>query len=199
MTTLIDPDVEKVLQSVIFPDLAKGRKDFDLPHTQAVVHWMKELLSTLHLSEAQSKILIAAAYSHDWGYIGLFDGLDSSDIAVVHKMKPLHMERGARMIAKLLAEKLTTFFTGEEIKQVAHLVRVHDKMEELVSEEEILLMEADTLGMLDVDRVKPTFSKEDNEIFIERELRGRRLPKFMHREAMEQASVLAQQRINFYE
>ena len=45
--TLIKPQNEKVLKQVILKDLDKGRKDFDLPHTKAVVYWMKYLLQNI--------------------------------------------------------------------------------------------------------------------------------------------------------
>lgn len=197
MTALIDPEIERVLQDTILPDLKKGRQDFDLPHTQAVVFWMKDLLTySPHLN---AKVMITAAYAHDWGYIGLFDGVDSNDIEVIRTRKPLHMERGSQMITKLIDEKLSNHFSAPEKKQVAHLVLMHDKLEKLHDEDELLLMEADTLGMIDADRVTPTFSAEDNDGFIEREIRGRRFPRFIHQRAMAVSNELLQKRIDFYE
>lgn len=198
MTPLITPQVEVILQENIFPDLLRGRKDFDLPHTQAVVYWMKRMITVLDDPTLDPLVLITAAYAHDWGYIGLFDGVDSTDINIIHKMKPLHMERGSEMIKKLIHEKLSQFFSDEQCDAASHLVLVHDKIEELQTDIEILLMEADTLGMLDADRVKPTFTKEDNDVFIQREFYGRRLPKFTHPVAREFALILVQKRLDFY-
>ncbi len=195
---LINPDVEILLQTTILPDLEKGRKNFDRPHTEAVVFWMKELLEKINSPTCDQLVLITAAYAHDWGYIGLFDGIDSSDINVVHKMKPLHMERGSLLIKMLIDEKLNKYFTSEQAELVAHLVYMHDRIEKLATEPEILLMEADTLGMLDTDRVKPTFSKADNTVFISRELQERRLPVFLHPVAKDLAKSLMQKRIAFY-
>lgn len=196
---LIAPEIEVVLRESILPELEKGRKDFDRPHTEAVVFWMKELLEKIDSLTCDSQVLITAAYAHDWGYIGLFDGIDSSNIEVVHKMKPLHMERGSALITHLIEEKLSTYFTQKQKEEVARLVLMHDRIEELKTEPEILLMEADTLGMLDADKVKPTFSKADNEVFISRELQGRRLPAFIHPHAKTIALELAQKRLAFYE
>jgi hypothetical protein len=196
MATLIDPQIEAVLKRVILPDLKKGRKDFDLPHTKAVVFWMKKLLTST--PQLNAKVLITAAYAHDWGYIGLFDGVDSSDLEVIHKMKPLHMDRGSQMITKLIEEKLSKHFSKAEKNRVGHLVLVHDRLESLHEQDELLLMEADTLGMLDADRVTPTFTAEDNATFIEREIRGRRFPRFIHQAAMAVSDELLQKRVRFY-
>ncbi|MEP7166672.1 MAG: HD domain-containing protein [Candidatus Woesebacteria bacterium] len=199
MKPQINPNIEKVLENTILPDLLRGRKDFDLPHTKAVVFWMKKLLLNVQNPSLDSQVLITAAYAHDWGYIGLFDGVDSTDIEVIHKMKPLHMERGSEKIRSLIGKKLSTYFSKEQQELVSHLVLVHDRIEDLRGDAEIVLMEADTLGMLDTDLVKPTFSKADNDVFIARELNGRRLPVFKHQFAKETAKVLAQKRLSFYD
>ena len=190
--------IEETLQKIILPDLEKGRKDFDRPHTEAVVYWTKEILNRLNLSKSKNKILITAAYAHDWGYIGLFEGIDSTNLELVHQMKPKHMERGAKMIYALLSNRLSKYFTTDEIAQVTHLVDTHDKLEELKSEDEIILMEADTLGSIDVDKVKPTYSKADTELMIKREIRGRRLSIFRHDWAKIEAEKLIQKRLAWY-
>lgn len=199
MKQLIDPQIEQVLQETIFPDLLKGRKDFDLPHTKAVVYWMKHLLSTIPNTQIDSQVLITAAYAHDWGYIGLFDGIDSNDPKEIAKKKPLHMERGAEFITNLIETKLSQFFTEEQKKQVAHLVFMHDRVEKLATEEELLIMEADTLGMLDAERAAPTFSKEDNDLFVEKEVKNRRIPKFFHSEAVSVAQKLIVLRQHYFD
>jgi Asp-tRNA(Asn)/Glu-tRNA(Gln) amidotransferase C subunit len=190
--------IEETLQKIILLDLEKGRKDFDRPHTKAVVYWTKEILNRLNLSESKNKVLITAAYAHDWGYIGLFEDIDSTNLELVHQMKLKHMERGAKMIYDLLSNRLSKYFTTDEIAQVTHLVDIHDKLEELKSEDEIILMEADTLGSIDVDKVKPTYSKADTELMIKREIRGRRLPIFRHDWAKIEAEKLIQKRLAWY-
>lgn len=198
MAVLIDPSIEKILQETIFPDLLKGRKDFDLPHTKAVVYWMKQLLTFTPEIGLDSQVMITAAYAHDWGYIGLFEGVDSNDPKVIAARKPLHMERGAELIRKLIDDQLLSFFTLEQKEQVAHLVSMHDKVEELQTDAEILIMEADTLGMLDTDLVKPTFSKEDNDRFISKEVKQRRVPRFQHEIAKNLVEELINKREKFY-
>jgi len=199
MNIFINPDVETVLQENIFPDLEKGRKGFDLNHTQAVVFWMKELLKSINDVSLDVQVLVTAAYAHDWGYTNLFDDQEYRSLEEINKRKPMHMELGAEKIEKLLQEKLPTFFSHDQILQTKHLVFMHDKVEELVTQEEILLMEADTLGMLDSDKVKPTFSKADNDIFMQEQIQDRRLPHFIHPEAKKLATIMVQKRLKFYE
>jgi len=196
---LIPSIVENCLQTHIFPDLLMGRKDFDLPHTKAVVYWTKYMLNVLAFDKLDPYILITAAYAHDWGYIGLFDGINSSNPAEINKRKQEHMIKGALKISDLLHTKLPKYFSSIQIERISHLVSVHDKVEQLSQEDEILIMECDTLGMLDTDRVKPTFSKTDNEIFIKEQIYGRRLPHFIHPYAKNIALQLTAKRRSFYD
>ena len=90
---LIPAVVEKVLRQVILKDLTnKGRPNWDRPHTEAVVYWMKHLLTKLNPPELNSKVLITAAYAHDWGYINLFTPGKQATIEEVLPMKKLHMK-----------------------------------------------------------------------------------------------------------
>lgn len=176
---LIKPQIERVLRQIILKDLSKGRKDFDKAHTEAVVYWMKYLLKTFEEKFGEKKVakangqpkfdsqvLITAAYAHDWGY------------------KDLHMARGSEMIEQLLQQRLGKLFTQNQILRVSHLVLFYDKVKKLIDEDEILLMEADTLGMLDTSIVKSTSSKKI----------GLRLPKFIHEEARQIAKELIEKR-----
>jgi HD superfamily phosphodiesterase len=180
------------LEKVIFPDLERGRLGWDLPHTKAVVYWMGELLEEVRLDP---KVMIAASYAHDWGYIDLFP--EKTTYETIQKMKPLHMERGAEKIEKLLRESLSDEFSQKQIERVTHLVAVHDKLGQLKDEDEILLMEADTLGALDVERVAPTFSKEDNARYVEESIMRRR-PLFTHLKAIEAFDNLIQKRRDYF-
>ena len=178
---LIHPKAEQTLRQIILKDLEnKGRKDYDKPHTEAVVFWMKDLLERLKDAQFDSQVLITAAYAHDWGYAGLFDDSDSRSFSTIISRKALHMKRGAEMIEQLLYSRLFRYFSDAQMQRVIHLVSVHDKVRELNSEDELLLMEADTLGMLDREQVPSTLSKKDQEIFLEKSFYNLRLPRFRH-------------------
>jgi len=194
----MDHNLEEIIISHILPDLNNGRRNFDLEHTKAVVYWMKYILDSLNKDCSYEKILITAAYAHDWGYVGLFEGIESDNPKEIAKRKPLHMKKGAEKIKNYLLQECTRFFTPKEIERVAHLVSVHDYVEDLKNEDEVTLMEADTLGMLDVKRSPPTFSKEDNTFFVNTQIFTRRIPRFIHENAKKKALLLAQQRLEYY-
>jgi hypothetical protein len=188
---MIPDRVEQVLRQIILKDLNnKGRLDWDRPHTEAVVHWMKHLLKVLNSPTLNTKILITAAYAHDWGYADLFSREKTLSIAEVLPMKKLHMKRGAEMIERLLYQRLSGFFTEQEILRVVHLVGIHDAVRELNDEDELLLMECDTLGMLDEERVPPTLTTAERERFREKSIYNLRLPRFIHPEAKAAAEEL---------
>jgi hypothetical protein len=199
MMTFIDPLIEKVLIKRILPELDQGRKNFDKPHTQAVVHWMNQLLANVLSNHLDSQVLITVAYAHDWGYFQLFEGVDSDNPIEITQKKAQHMERGAQMIEHLIDNRLSSFFTTTQKLLTSHLVAIHDQVEKLKTEEEILIMEADTLGMLDADRVSPTFSKDENKVFIAEQFYKRRLPRFQHQYAKERALELVKKRVAFYD
>ena len=188
--------IEKKLQEKIFPDLAKGRPDWDLEHTKAVVHHMKKLLD-IH-NGLDKLVLVAAAYAHDWGYSDLFTGKSELSLDDVREYKEKHMERGAELIKEFLESELTNQITKDQKDRIIHLVRVHDKLDELKDEDELVLMEADTLGGLDIDFVKPTFDKESNTRYIE-SVRSKRIPKFITPEAKDLVVELIQRRNSLYD
>ncbi|NCO12285.1 MAG: hypothetical protein COZ34_04455 [Candidatus Pacebacteria bacterium CG_4_10_14_3_um_filter_34_15] len=84
---MIKSQIERVLKQIILKDLSKGRKNFDKPHTEAIVYWMKHLLKMLEEKKVpktndqprlDSQVLITAAYAHDWRYVGLFSNSNSN-------------------------------------------------------------------------------------------------------------------------
>lgn len=186
--------IEELLQTHIFPDLQRGRKDFDLSHTQATVHWMKQIVrKEPHLDGG---VLITAAYAHDWGYIDM--GIENS-LDHIHEAKRRHMEVGSLRIYELLhTPQLEVYFSDTQIERVRHLVAVHDQLEEISAEDEIALMEADTLGALDTELVKPTFSREDNERYITEQVLGRRRPLFRHQVAIDTFATVLERRLQYY-
>lgn len=189
--SLIHPKAEQILRQVILKDLTnKGRKDYDRPHTEAVVFWMKYLLNALPFSaQLDSSVLITAAYAHDWGYSRIQTLSESRNFQKMISFKQLHMQFSAEMIERLLYSKLAKYYTEKQKMRVVHLVAKHDKVRELVAEDEVVLMEADTLGMLDRGQVPNTLSAEDTKRFLATSIYNLRLPRFRHSEA----KVVAQQ------
>lgn len=171
--------VEEFLARHIFPELEKGRPVFDVPHTKAVVHHLKEINAHSLSLDLDLPVLICAAYCHDWGYSGLFKGgspIDSLD--TVMEAKPKHMILGAEKTSGLLTLEFFSFLDSQQKERVVHLVAVHDQLDNLSQTDELVLMEADTLGGLDADMVKPTFDFASNERYV-RVCRMKRLPLFI--------------------
>ncbi len=196
---LILPPVERILRQIILKDLANhGRPNWDKPHTEAVVYWMKELLPQVGLNNFNPQVMIAAAYAHDWGYASLFSQEQTLSLSQIMAKKQLHMKLGAEKIERLLYQRLSRYFSTAEILRVHDLVAVHDQLDRLQAEDELLLMECDTLGMLDSTRVQPTFSPADNERFMKNSIHGKRLPLFIHQPAIDAAAALIQARAGFF-
>jgi len=190
--------VEKIIAARILPEIKeKGRKNFDYNHTRAVVYWIKKIISQINNKEIDKLILVTSAYAHDWGYINLFKDIEINLEANMERKK-LHMMKGAKMISSYLKKDLASYFTKKQINRIVHLVKIHDQVEKVKDEDEILLMEADTLGTLDVKRIKPTFSKKDNDLFLKREIYNRRLLYFKHPYALKMAKKLAEERKEYY-
>jgi hypothetical protein len=152
-----------------------GRKDWDQPHTELVVFY------TLYLAKAvQLDLLVmaGAAWMHDTGYQGLFEEVSSDSRENVRDKKALHMIKGAEKTMKLFQNpEMQGRLSLARVRRMAHLVGVHDNVEKLRDLDEIVLMEADTLGMINVSKLTPTYGKQDmlNHIAsVER----RRIPKF---------------------
>ena len=167
----MDKSLEKELKKEVLKYLEKGRPNWDAPHSLAVVHWMKELLET---ESGDSRVLIPAAYLHDIGYADMFDVSNYNDQGV-HDMRDKHMQAGVDYSKKILNK--VGGFEKHEIKRILHLVGMHDYLDEIVESDEQILFEADSLGQIDVDRVKSTWGDKDYKKFINH-YKQNRAPRF---------------------
>lgn len=186
---------EKILKWEILPDLDKGRKGFDRLHTEAVVHWIKKICGSE--PALNKKILVTTAYAHDWGYFGMFP--DRTTLDTVTAKKEAHARVGAKKIGVLLRTRLQKVFSEKEIKRIQYLVFVHDKLADLNDDDEIAIMEADTLGALDTSIVTPTYSVADNERYIQEQVLKLRRPLFRHRLAIDVFEEVLKRRVQFYQ
>ena len=151
----LDSSIENNIKNIVISYYEKGRSDWDIPHVLASVHWMKELLKK---EQGNPRILIPAVYLHDIGYSDLFS-IQNPSPEDIKRVKEQHMARGAEIAGKILSS--LNEFSDEEIKRIKHLIAMHDDLENINEPDEQLLFEADSLGQIDRDRVKPTFSRED--------------------------------------
>lgn len=156
--------------------LSQGRREWDVPHTRSVVHYATEISQSVDLDLLVEK---TAAWFHDIGYFGLFKDKDSDKRSEIKSQKALHMIEGARMARDFLVRpEISRFYRPEQSERIVHLVSVHDKVLGLKDLDELVLMEADTLGALDITRITPTFNYDDAMRYLE-SVHQRRIPRFV--------------------
>ena len=160
---------EKKFRDRVIGILESGRPEWDIPHTLATVYWIKELMAG---ESGDELVLVCAAYLHDIGY-SLVEFTNDWD--GIHQAKSDHMAKGAVMAAELVKDLP---LSQRQQKEIVHLVAIHDKLEILSTKNEILLFEADSLGQIDIERVKSTFRGKDREKFLDL-FEKRRIPRFM--------------------
>lgn len=170
-------EYEEVLRSTVLPELEKGRLGWDKPHTEAVVDYLKSIISNSPDLKLDYDVLIIAAYAHDWGYSGLFKDGIPLQLDEVNNAKEAHVIYGVEKLGKLLLTAPFSFLSQRQKDRALHLVKIHDSLEQIGEIDEVVLMEADTLGGLDVDRVKPSFDKKSNDKYMQ-VVREKRYPLF---------------------
>ncbi len=189
--------IERYLQKKIFPELERGRPGFDKPHTQAVVKKLKEILAHTPHFKVDAVVLTIAAYAHEWGYADLFTDGRTVELQEVEDAKATHMRLGSNKLKSLLSDSFFDFLNEPQKRRAVHLVNIHDKLEDLKDKDELILMEADTLGALDVSLVKPTFNRDSNEKWL-KVVRRKRLPRFITDHSKKEAKRLIKLRQKYY-
>lgn len=176
----MEQKVEQYLQDTILPELEKGRPDWDMPHTESVVRFIKAIITNdPDLTEVED-VLIIAAYAHDWGYAGLFEhGMPLAYNKMINA-KEAHMNIGAQKTEQLLRSDLFNYLSKAQKDRIIHLVRVHDKLDGTLTDlDELSLLEADTLGGLQTSMTGSTLTKEEKTRWLNL-TRKKRLPLFVH-------------------
>jgi hypothetical protein len=192
-----EKEYEKYLKRIIFPELERGRPGWDKPHTEAVVHWIKNIINNSPELELDMDVLVIAAYAHDWGYADLFDKGAKVDLDDILDAKKEHMIIGAGKLAELLKNKAFNFLTFSQKQRALHLVRNHDNLSYIKDDDERILVEADTLGALDVDFIKPFTDKKQGERYMQGVIK-KRLPLFITDYGKKQFKILFKKRENYY-
>jgi len=154
----LDIATENKLKDRVIEILKHGRPGWDGPHTLAAVYWLKELLKS---ETGNQRVLIPAMYLHD---IGWARSEFENNWQSIKNAKDAHMEKGAVMARPILEE---LGFSEQETREILYLVGMHDKLEQILTMNEQLIFEADSLGQIDVARVQSTFkTREDRLKFI---------------------------------
>ncbi len=172
----VSPETQKFFQDIadyVIPLLENGRP-FDLKHTFATAYWAGQICIQENLDP---EILIPAALFHDTGWTALFNSNDggSRDFDKIQDKKKQHMINSENITRKYL-EKHPQLSKSKRL-QILFIIRNHDEIDkvELIRNNIYLnaLVEADTLGQIDLKRVTITFNKENLKKFIS-DLLGRR-------------------------
>lgn len=157
---------EDTLRREILPDLEQGRPNWDRPHTEAVVKHAKAILFQHPELDVDPATLVVAAYAHDWGYMELFDQDEPAQFDEVKNAKKAHMQIGAEKLEQLLQLSAFDELSKQQKQRAVHLVRVHDKLNALRTDDELVLMEADTLGALDAGVENSTFDADSSRRYL---------------------------------
>jgi hypothetical protein len=189
--------LEKFLQKRIFPDLERGRPNFDVPHTRAVVVKLKEIFDKVPGLKVDRVVLLIAAYAHDWGYADLFKDGEAVEFKEVVNAKGEHMRVGAKKLRRLFKDEFFDFLSNVQKDRAVHLVKVHDDWRSLKDVDELVLMEADVLGATDVSLLTPGFNYESNRGWMGA-VREKKLPRFIHKWALGEAEKLLKEREDYY-
>lgn len=112
-------------------------------------------------------------------------------------MKSEHMIISARKIQKLLIHNMFAFLSSQQKARIVYLVGIHDKLSVLKDIDELVFMEADTLGGLDINFVKPTFDQESNRKYMNGVLK-KRLRLFIINYGKKEAKRLVKLREQYY-
>jgi len=184
-----DPKAEEQLKEIVLKILEHGRPNWDIPHTLAAVHWMKELLKK---ESGDERILIPAMYLHDIGYSQV--DATFTDFKSTVSASADHMRNGV-IIAEPILKLLN--FSEEETKEILLLVEVHDKVELITTPNEILIFEADSLAQMDTDRAVSNFNEEDRKKFLE-SFRQKRLNNFRTKTGKKLIKNLCEKARKFY-
>jgi len=194
----MDINVEQFLQENIFPELEMGRPNWDRPHTESVIFYIKEIIRHTKKLSLDSDVLIIAAYAHDWGYANLFQKGQYVGNIDIDEVKKLHARISVEKITKLLESPNFNHLQEKQKARICHLVFIHDDIETLKKTDELVLMEADTLGQLDISRISPTLNEKDNAKFMDKTTNNR-ISRFITLYGKKKAEELYALREKYYQ
>jgi putative nucleotidyltransferase with HDIG domain len=162
----VTQELENQLKQILLKYFEKS--SWNYKHSLATAVWIKKLMR----SRDNEKVLVTAAYLHDIGYGSLI----SSDYTLEERIaaKKEHGKIGSEEAKKILT-KLN--YSKEEIKEICHLILIHDELPNLKTRNEILLMEADSLSAIDYERCPSSITEEELKRYFQI-CKEKRWPKF---------------------
>lgn len=140
------PQYEQFLIDAILPELDKGREGWDKPHTEQVVRYVKEICENADVEDIEKDVLVIVAYLHDFGYMFFCDELTEGPTG--GRPKKEHPGKSKEKWDEIKNSVAFDFLSNGNKDRIGHLILVHDRVTELSDRDELLFMEADTLGAL---------------------------------------------------
>ena len=178
---------EDYLRTHVLRDLERGRPNWDRPHTERVVSYIKLIDEQNPAMNLDRHVLVTAAYLHDWGYSTLFRGTKA---LYDHKtIKAKHAIRSAKHWQTIQNKAAFRRFSQSQKDRITHLVTVHDKVADLVDTDELILMEADTLGALATESPLDTFSNGSYIKYLKK-TKKQRIKRFVTQWSRDEAKIL---------
>ncbi len=150
---------EKYLIDTVLPQLEQGRPGWDKPHTVHVVEYVKKIIDNEPTVNTDKDALVVVAYLHDYGYMFFKDVLKSGPTKGIAKTQ--HAKKSAEYWTKIQDNEVFSAFSDTQKERINHLIVVHDEVEHLHAHDELLFMEADTLGALAMGN----FQNIDNDVY----------------------------------
>ena len=144
--------------------------EWDYLHTIASVSAMKKIISA---EGGDERVLLTSMYLHDIGYAGLLKKGYSLEDRI--EAKSHHMQRGVEKAKQFLP---ALGYSLEEMDKICYFIGVHDKLDELTSKEELLVLEADSLGQIDPIIKEGHFGLKEYEKYVGI-FENKRVPKFV--------------------
>lgn len=187
--------LEYFLKEKILPDLRDGRPN-DEPHTLLVVKQLKKILKSAPELKLDWEVLIIAGYAHDWGYTNLLDKSVVVRLEHLGAIKDTHMIIGSEKLSELLQNSFFDELTKEQKLRAVYLVGIHDKLSELKDNDELALMEADSLGGMDPEVMGVFADNESEERYLTKS-RNLRFSKFITEYSKQEYERLYQKRISW--
>lgn len=139
---------EEYLKQVILPMKDHGRPMWDYPHTMCVVYYVKEIIKhnpQLHLDH---DVLVIVGYLHDIGYMSFTEQQLGRGPQGDSRPKKEHAQKSAEIWDSVQDNSIFDSLGESRKNRIKHLILQHDELESLNDVDELVFMEADTLGAL---------------------------------------------------
>jgi len=188
------PEYERYLQENVLPELSKGRVGWDRPHTEKVVSYVKRIIENNSELGLDLDVLVTVGYLHDYGYMYFKEYLKPGPTSASGMAKQMHAKKSAEYWVNIQDNEVFVYFTQAQKDRITHLIEVHDELDKLTDTDELIFMEADTLGAIAMGN----FQKIDKVVYGQYVARVQklRIPKFITAFSREESNKILEKLVN---